>query len=297
MTQLWERRVADVLRAARLTIEARGAAPAPPVAPAVANSEFDPLPAFDPTLTAEVLLPAFRPLYTSWFRVETLGASNLPGEGAGIVAANHGGGLWALDSVMTALAVHDEHPARRHLRMLGADVIFRTPGLREVAALGGVTPAREPDLARLLDAGELVGVWPEGYRGIGKPYAQRYQLQRFGRGGFVRAALRHGAPIIPTAIVGAEEIHPVLGTAPQVAKALNLPYFPLTPTFPWLGPLGLIPLPSKWLIEFCAPIPTAGLGPEAAEDPQVVRDLVEAVRTVIAGSLAGLLARRGSAWG
>ncbi|MCU1688197.1 MAG: hypothetical protein JWN20_125, partial [Jatrophihabitantaceae bacterium] len=211
--------------------------------------------------------------------------------------ANHGGGLWALDSVMTAIAVHDEHPAHRHLRMLGADLIFRTPGLREVAALGGVTPAHDADLARLLESGELVGVWPEGYRGVGKPYAQRYQLQRFGRGGFVRAALRHGAPIIPTAIVGAEEIHPVLGNAPQLARALKLPYFPLTPTFPWLGPLGIIPLPSKWLIEFCAPILTDSLGADAADDPRIVRELVDQVRTAIADSLSALLARRGSAWG
>lgn len=293
MTELWERRVADVLRAARVSIEARGAAPAH----SASTPEPDPVPAFDPQLTSEVLIPAFRPLYATWFRVETFGASNLPADGPGLVAANHGGGLWALDSVMTAIAVHDEHPAHRHLRMLGADLIFRTPGLREVAALGGVTPAHEADLARLLEDGHLVGVWPEGYRGIGKPYAQRYQLQRFGRGGFVRAALRHGAPIIPTAIVGAEEIHPVLGSAPQVAKALKLPYFPLTPTFPWLGPLGLIPLPSKWLIEFCAPIPTADFGPDAADDPRVVRGLVEQVRSAIAGSLDALLARRGSAWG
>lgn len=303
MTELWERRVADVLRAARASIEARGAAPpsGPPGAASGPGPATEPaggaMPEFDPSLTAEVLIPAFRPLHASWFRVETLGASNLPADGAAIVAANHSGGLWALDSVMTAVSVHDEHPAHRHLRMLGADLIFRTPGLREVAALGGVAPARDEDVDRLLAAGELVGVWPEGYRGIGKPFAQRYQLQRFGRGGFVRAAIRHGAPIIPTAIVGAEEIHPVLGNAPQLAKALNLPYFPLTPTFPWLGPLGLIPLPSKWLIQFCAPIPTAALGAAAADDPAAVRELVEQTRAAIAESLAGLLARRGSAWG
>ncbi len=281
--------MADVLRAARVSLEARGPvgatdAPAPQPPP------------FDAELTAEVLIPAFRPIYRSWFRVEVLGADQLPAAGAGIVAANHGGGLWALDSVMTAVAVHDESPAHRFLRMLGADLIFRTPGLREVAALAGVAPAREADLADLLEAGELVGVWPEGYRGIGKPFAERYRLQRFGRGGFARAAVRHGAPIIPTAIVGAEEIHPVLGHAPNLAKALRLPSFPLTPTFPWHGPLGLIPLPSKWLIEFCPPIPTAHLGPSAADDPAVVRELVEQVRAAIETSLSALLARRGGAF-
>lgn len=270
--QPWEQRVAAVLRAARSAVE------------------------FDPRLTDEVLLPAFRPLYSDWFRVDVLGAQHLPADGAAVLAANHGGGLWALDSVMTAVAVHDEHPAHRHLRMLGADLIFRTPGLSALAARGGVVPADLAHLDRLLADGELVGVWPEGYRGIGKPFSQRYRLQRFGRGGFARAAVRHGAPIIPTAIVGAEEIHPVLGTAPAVAKALRLPYFPLTPTFPWLGPLGLIPLPSKWLIEFGEPIPTAQLPAGAADDALLVHQLVQQVRTAIEESLQRLRARRTTVW-
>jgi 1-acyl-sn-glycerol-3-phosphate acyltransferase len=278
----WERRAVGFLRQALAFIEG--------------DESSSSRERFDPNLTSEVIVPLFRPLYRTWFRVEVIGAANLPAEGAAVVAANHAGGLWALDSVMTAVAVHDETPAQRHLRMLGADLIFRTPGLREIAQLAGVAPARHDDIDRLLREGQLVGVWPEGFRGIGKPFAQRYQLQRFGRGGFVKAAIRAGAPLIPTAIVGAEEIYPVLGTSDALAKALNLPYFPLTPTFPWLGPLGLIPLPSKWLIEFGAPIETASLGPESADDSAVVSALVAQVRTVIAESLVRLLARRGSAW-
>jgi 1-acyl-sn-glycerol-3-phosphate acyltransferase len=299
----WEQRIADVLRAGRLVLSARVEAARPAVDPTgnpTGESAGDPVPdgspPFDPQVTADVLLPVFRPLYRDWFRVTVSGAENLPAEGAGIVAANHGGGLWALDSVMTTVAVHDEHPARRHLRMLGADLVFRVPGVRDVAALGGVAPAHEPDLDRLLGAGELVGVWPEGYRGIGKPFAQRYQLQRFGRGGFARAAIRHGAPIVPMAIVGAEEIHPVLGYSPTLAAVLRLPYFPLTPTFPWLGPLGLIPLPSKWLIEFGQPVPTAHLGPEAADDPKTVDAIVLRTRTSIEESIARLRSQRTSIW-
>jgi 1-acyl-sn-glycerol-3-phosphate acyltransferase len=294
--------MADVLRAVRLQLERVA-----PKAVSAQSADAESVDAesvetesrgaaFDPQLTSDVLLPAFRGLYRRWFRVETVGAHHLPEHGAAIVAGNHAGGLWALDSVMTAVAVYDENPAKRHLRMLGADLIFQTPGLRDLAAMGGVAPASNDEFDRLLDAGELVGVWPEGYRGIGKPFAQRYQLQRFGRGGFVRAALRHAAPIIPTAIVGSEEIYPVLGNAPRLAQALHLPYFPLTPTFPWLGPLGLIPLPSKWLIEFLPPIPTESYGPAAAADPAIVADLVARVRSSIAESLIDLRARRRSAW-
>src|SRR4029450_1498471 len=134
---------------------------------------------------------------------------------------------------------------------------------------------------RLLEAGELVGVWPEGYKGLGKPYRERYQLQRFGRGGFVEIALRTGAPIVPVAVVGSEEIYPMIANLRRLARLLGFPYFPVTPTFPALGPLGAIPLPSKWLIEFCPPIETAGLGPDAVLDPMVLFDLTDQVRDVI----------------
>ena len=110
-------------------------------------------------------------------------------------------------------------------------------------------------------------VWPEGFKGIGKPFADRYKLQRFGRGGFVSAALRTGKPIIPCSIVGAEETYPKIGDIPPLARLLNLPYFPVTPTFPLLGPLGAVPLPSKWLIEFGEPVATAELGPGRGRRP------------------------------
>ncbi len=251
---------------------------------------------FDPELTEHTLLPLARQLNRHWFRTEVTGVHHLPAEAGALIVANHAGALWALDGVITATAVHDETPNHRFLRMLGADLVFSTPVLGEIARKTGNTLACNPDAERLLGSGELVGVWPEGFKGIGKPYSERYKLQRFGRGGFVSAALRTGVPIIPTAIVGSEEIHPMLGNAKTLARVLGLPYFPLTPTFPWLGPLGLIPLPSKWYIEFGEPIETAGYGPEAAEDPMLVFELTDRVREQIQGSLYRLLMQRRSVW-
>jgi 1-acyl-sn-glycerol-3-phosphate acyltransferase len=250
---------------------------------------------FDPDLTEHVILPLLKPLYDQWFRVEVNGVENIPADGGALLVANHAGGLWALDSAMTAVAVH-EHTAGRYLRMLGADLLFTAPGLGPLARKTGATLACNPDAERLLAAGELVGVWPEGFKGIGKPFRDRYQLQRFGRGGFVHAALRSGVPIIPVSIVGSEEIHPVLHNVKALARVLNLPYFPITPTFPWLGPLGLVPLPSKWYLEFGAPIATSGYGAAAADDPVVLFDLTDQVRETIQATLYRLLVQRRSVW-
>jgi 1-acyl-sn-glycerol-3-phosphate acyltransferase len=248
---------------------------------------------FDPDLTDNVLVPLFRPLYRKWFRVEVSGLQNVPDVGSALVVANHSGTV-ALDAVMTAVALHDEHPAHRQLRMLGADLVFSVPVVGEFARKAGTTLACNEDVERLFAAGELVGVWPEGFKGVGKPFRERYRLQRFGRGGFVSAALRAGVPIIPCSIVGAEEIYPILGNAKVLARLLGLPYFPLTPTFPWLGPLGAIPLPSKWLIEFGQPIETTNYGAAAAEDPMLVFNLTDQVRETIQQMLYQLLLRRRS---
>ncbi len=251
---------------------------------------------FDPELTERVFLAMARPLYRSWFRVEVSGLENVPDSGAALIVANHSGTI-ALDSVMTQVALHDEHPAHRHLRMLGANLVFQTPFVGEIARKAGHTLACHPDAERLLSAGELVGVWPEGFKGVGKPFSQRYKLQRFGRGGFVSAALSTGAPIIPTAIVGAEEIYPMVANASILARILGLPYFPITPTFPWLGPLGLVPLPSKWLIHFGEPVVTDDFPLGAADDPMLVFNLTDQVREQIQQSLYRLLVTRPSAFG
>ncbi len=248
---------------------------------------------FDEDFTEHAYLPLLRPLYRKWFRVEVRGIENIPAEGGALVVANHSGTI-AMDSLMTQVAVHDEHPAHRHLRMLGADLVFQTPVVGQVARRSGSTLAANPDAERLLSQGELAGVWPEGFKGVGKPFSERYKLQRFGRGGFVSAALRTGAPIIPCSIVGAEEIYPIIGNMKTVARLLGAPYAPITPTWPLLGPLGLVPLPSKWIIEFGSPVETADLGPAAADDPMLVFDLTDQVRETIQQTLYSLLMQRRS---
>ncbi|OLT13427.1 hypothetical protein BJF78_03375 [Pseudonocardia sp. CNS-139] len=250
---------------------------------------------FDADLTDNVLLPALRPLYRSWFRVETLGMHHVPDVGGALVVANHSGTL-PLDSLMAAVALHDDHPARRHLRMLGADLMFRLPVVGSLARKQGSTLACMSDAERLMAAGELVGVWPEGFKGIGKPFRDRYKLQRFGRGGFVAAALRTGVPIVPCAIVGAEEIYPKIGDIKPLARLFGAPYFPVTPLFPLFGPLGLVPLPSKWYIEFAEPIPTTGYDPSDADDPMTVFNLTDQVRETIQHTLYRLLGQRRNAF-
>lgn len=243
---------------------------------------------FDRQLTEAVLYPPLRLLYERYFRVEVSGEKNLP-DGPALLVANHSGTV-PMDALMLSIAVHDEIPGR-HLRLLGADLVFRIPLLSELARKAGSTLACNPDAERLMRSGAYVGVFPEGFKGIGKPYRDRYKLQRFGRGGFVSAALRTGTPIVPVSIVGAEEIYPIMANLKPVARVTGLPYVPVTPLFPWFGPLGLLPLPSKWLIEFGEPIDTARYQDEA-DDPIVVFNLADQVRETIQHTLHGLLERR-----
>ena len=248
---------------------------------------------YDRHFTENVFYPMLRPLYRHWFRVEVRGIENIPAEGGALVVSNHSGTV-AVDSLMVQLAIHDEHPAHRTMRALGADLVFQTPFIGTMARRSGSTLATNEDAERLFERGELVGVFPEGFKGTGKPFSERYKLQRFGRGGFVSAALAAGVPIIPCSVVGAEEIYPVLGNMGTLARVLGLPYAPVTPTFPWLGPLGMVPLPSKWIIEFGTPIETETHETGAAEDPMLVFDLTDQVRETIQQTLYTLLMQRRS---
>ncbi|MBF6352637.1 MULTISPECIES: lysophospholipid acyltransferase family protein [Nocardia] len=246
---------------------------------------------FDEHLLESVLLPALRPLAQNWFRVQVNGMDNIPESGGALIVANHAGTV-PLDGLMLQLAVHDHHPAQRALRLLAADLVFEMPMVGSLARKAGHTLACRPDAERLLRSGEITGVFPEGFKGVGKQYADRYKLQRFGRGGFVAAAVRTGTPIIPCSIVGSEEIYPKLADLKPLARLLGLPYFPVTPTFPHLGPLGAVPLPSKWYIEFGTPISTAGYETEDADDPMLMFEVTDQVRETIQQTLYKLLIKR-----
>jgi 1-acyl-sn-glycerol-3-phosphate acyltransferase len=247
---------------------------------------------FDPQIT-EVFAAAVEPLAEKWFRLEVRGIENIPTEGGALLVANHSGTV-PLDGLITGYAV--KKYSGRNLRPLGADLVFSLPFVGQVARKVGATLACAEDAERLLTTGELAGVWPEGFKGIGKPYADRYKLQRFGRGGFVSSAMRAQVPIVPVSIVGAEEIYPLVGNVPSLARLLGLPYLPITPFFPLLGPLGLIPLPSKWIIEFGEPIRTDAYEPEAADDPMLLFNVTDQVRETIQQTLYSLLVDRGNAF-
>lgn len=245
---------------------------------------------FDADLTENVLIPMLRPLYERWWRIDQKGLEHLPSEGPAMLVSNHSGTL-PFDALMMKLGVYEG--VGRHCRLLAADLALRLPFVGELARKSGNTLACEPDTVRLLDAGEIVGVFPEGFKGIGKPFRERYKLQRFGRGGFVEMALRTGAPIIPVSIIGAEEIYPIVANLKPLARLFGFPYFPVTPLFPWLGPLGAVPLPSKWLIEYGELIQTKPYGPDAAMDPMFVFNMTDQVREGIQQMIyRNIMARR-----
>ncbi len=248
---------------------------------------------YDEELTEDVLLPIVKPLYEHYWRVETKGIENVPAHGPAMLACNHSGVVpW--DVVMVMVALREEHPARPVLRMLTSDSIWDLPFISQWARKSGTSAASDTDALRMLGEGELVGIFPEGTKGIGKLFRDRYKLQRFVRTGFIEVALRTGAPIIPVGIVGAEETFPMLANASPIARLLGLPYFPITPTFPFLGALGALPLPSKWIIEFGEPIDTSQYGAEAAADPMTVFNIGDGIRDTLQQILYRNLLERGS---
>ena len=232
---------------------------------------------FDPELTERFWLPLLRPLGKYYWRVEWKGLENIPSEGAALLVGNHAGTV-PIDALVVKFGVLEEHPARRHVRLLAADLVFKLPFVGPLARKMGNTLAVADDALRLLTSGELVGVFPEGYKGVGKGWRERYRLQRFGRGGFIELALRARVPVIPVAIVGSEEIYPMIGNAKLVARIAGMPYFPITPFFPWLGPAGAIPLPSKWIVEFGEPIQTHDYDENAWQDTMLVFNMTDRIR-------------------
>jgi 1-acyl-sn-glycerol-3-phosphate acyltransferase len=245
--------------------------------------------------TEQRLMPLIDFLYKRYFRVEVEGIENIPARGRAVVVANHSGTL-PFDGAMLRAAVRRHHSKPRDLRWLAEDISFYLPFVGVTMNRIGAVRACQENATRLLLTDHVVAVFPEGAEGIKKLYKDRYQLQRFGRGGFVRLCLKTRSPIVPCAIVGAEETNPILYRFDNLSKLLGLDYLPVTPTFPLLGPLGLLPAPTKWRMLFGAPISVEEYGPAAAEDHVLVGRLSERVRAAINGLLETGLRRRRSIW-
>lgn len=243
-------------------------------------------------VAAQPWIELFDFLYSVWWRVTLSGVDNIPMTGRALLVSNHSGVLpW--DGAMIKRGIAREHAAHRSARMLVLDMFTTLPFLQPWLRHMGEVRACPENGERLLRRDELVGVFPEGVKGVGKLFRDRYRLARFGRGGFVRLALQTGAPVIPVSVVGAEEIHPNLTRMDFIGRPLGLPYFPLTPTFPLLGPLGVLPLPTKWWIDVGKPI-VFGHGPEVAERPMIVNELADQVRSTLQTMIDSRLSRRGN---
>ena len=228
----------------------------------------------------ESLLPIFSWIYHNYWRVQTTGIENVPGEGRAMLVSNHAGVLpW--DGAMIKTAILELHPNPRHARVLIANFFFGLPVFSWFLRRTGQTVGHQDDTIRLLERDELVLVFPEGVKGTGKPFSERYRLRRFGRGGFVQVAMQARAPIIPVSVVGSEEIYPMVGDLGPLAKMFGFPYFPVTATWPALGPAGLVPLPSNWRIQFHAPVRTDQLDPASGQDQNLVMTISDQVRDTI----------------
>lgn len=241
----------------------------------------------------EAIRPFFTFLYKYYWRVEANGLENIPDYERALIVSNHSGQL-PFDGAMIGMAVLTEHPAQRLVRNLYADWFPSLPFLAPLFEKMGQTLASVENGTQLLENEELVAVYPEGYKGVGKLFKDRYRLARFGRGGFVKMTLNTQAPIIPTAVVGAEETYISLYKSALLAKATGFPYFPLSPTWPWLGLLGLVPLPTKWTIDFGEAIPMDGYPPDAAQNLVLVSQLTDQVRNVVQEMIMERLAQRRS---
>ena len=238
--------------------------------------------------------------YHLWFRCEVEGIENVPARGGALLVSNHSGAL-PPDGPMIGKAIKEEHARPRPLYMTVEHFFKGYPGFSMLLPKIGGVSAHPANVHRLLhDERQLVLVFPEGRKGTEKLYRDRYRLQRFGRGGFVAAAMRAGVPIVPVAVMGAEEAAPTFGHVPLLKRLTGLLYFPITPTFPHGGPLAVLGfLPAKFKIRFLPPVHTDEYGPSHAEpwqDRSLVQTVAQDVRASIQEELVDMVATRDSVW-
>ncbi len=233
--------------------------------------------------------------YRYWFRAEIEGIENIPSSGGVLLVSNHAGAL-PPDATMIGKAIREEHPHPRPLNITVEHFFKGYPGFSMLLPKIGAVAAHPANVHRLLyDEQQLVLVFPEGRKGTEKLYKDRYRLRRFGRGGFVEAAMRARAPIVPVCVVGAEEAAPVFAQVNLLKKLTGLLYFPITPTFPQLGPLGMLGyLPAKFKVRFLEPIHFEEEGMEA--DGALVQTVAHEIRARIQENLFDMLAKRESVW-
>jgi 1-acyl-sn-glycerol-3-phosphate acyltransferase len=236
-------------------------------------------------------------LYRYWFRVEAEGLENIPAEGGALLVSNHAGAL-PPDAAMIGKAIKEEHPRSRQLWLTVEHFFKGYPGFSMLTSKIGGVPAHPANVHRLLhDEGELVLVFPEGRKGTEKLYKDRYRLRRFGRGGFVEAAMRAQVPIVPIALVGAEEAAPIFAQVPLLQRLTGLIYFPITPTFPHFGVLGMLGyLPAKFKIRFLPPVRTDDMGDKPWEDKSLVQTVSHDIRATIQDELFDMIGDRESVW-
>jgi 1-acyl-sn-glycerol-3-phosphate acyltransferase len=238
----------------------------------------------------EAVMPFFVFMYKTYWRVQVSGMDNVPAEGRALLVSNHSGQLpW--DGAMVGTALLLEHPAQRLVRTLYATWFPTLPFFSALFVKLGQALATVENGTRLLEQDELVAVYPEGYKGVGKLFKERYRLARFGRGGFVKMALNTQAPM---SVVGAEETYISLARSELMSKIIGFPYFPISPTWPWLGLLGFVPLPTRWHIDFGEPIPMNGYGSDSAENLVLISQLTDQVRNIVQDMIFKRLAQRRS---
>jgi 1-acyl-sn-glycerol-3-phosphate acyltransferase len=241
--------------------------------------------------------PALNFYYRYWFRVETEGIENVPSDGGALLVSNHSGAL-PPDAPMIMQAIRNEHPTPRPLYMLGEHWFKGYPGVGMLTNKIGLVAAHRANAQRLLyDEGRLAIVFPEGQKGSRKVYWQRYRLRRFGRGGFVRTAIRARVPIVPIALIGGEEAMPIFAHMRLMQRLTGLIYFPLNHAFPHFGlAAGAMYMPAKFKIRFLEPIDMTDYPPETADDPAEIQAIAERIRTRIQLELDDMLGARRSVW-